>query len=129
MYDMANISNNMSLFEYWLIILITNVMFEKDRSLIYPSFFDIVLEYTCYCAIDPIRRTDYVNIVDRILKHNGKFIVSQRNIYSLSNFTSIRWFIKSCIHLFFREEFKDKPSEQKWFKDKLKNVILYNKRV
>ena len=40
----------------------------------YNAAFDIVLEYTCYCAIDPDRRIDYVNLVDRILKPAGRLV-------------------------------------------------------
>ena len=45
-----------------------------DLEKIYHTAFDIVLEYTCYCAIDPDRRTDYVNIVHHILKPEGKLV-------------------------------------------------------
>ena len=41
---------------------------------IFQSKFDIVLEYTCYCAIDPSMRSDYVEIVNTILKPGGKFV-------------------------------------------------------
>ncbi len=41
---------------------------------LYHDTFDIVLEYTCYCAIDPSRRIDYVNLVDRILKPDGRLV-------------------------------------------------------
>jgi len=36
--------------------------------------FDYLLEYTCFCAIDPQRRTDYVDLVARLLKTNGHYI-------------------------------------------------------
>jgi len=36
--------------------------------------FDYVLEYTCFCAIDPNRRTDYADLVTRLLKPNGIYI-------------------------------------------------------
>jgi methyl halide transferase len=36
--------------------------------------FDYVLEYTCYCAIDPTRRADYVDLVTRLLKPGGIYI-------------------------------------------------------
>ena len=38
------------------------------------SKFDIVLEYTCYCAIDPDRRTDYVELVSYLLKPEGMLV-------------------------------------------------------
>ena len=36
--------------------------------------FDYVLEYTCFCAIDPNRRAEYANLVERLLKPNGIYI-------------------------------------------------------
>lgn len=36
--------------------------------------FDYVLEYCCYCAIDPQRRADYADQVARLLKRGGKYI-------------------------------------------------------
>jgi methyl halide transferase len=36
--------------------------------------FDYVLEYTCFCAIDPRRRREYADVVTRLLKPNGIYI-------------------------------------------------------
>jgi SAM-dependent methyltransferase len=36
--------------------------------------FDYVLEYTCFCAIDPNRRAEYADLVARLLKPNGLYI-------------------------------------------------------
>ena len=36
--------------------------------------FDYVLEYTCFCAIDPKRRSEYADLVTRLLKPNGMYI-------------------------------------------------------
>jgi SAM-dependent methyltransferase len=36
--------------------------------------FDYVLEYTCYCAIDPNRRPEYANLVRRLLKPGGMYV-------------------------------------------------------
>lgn len=38
------------------------------------SSFDYVLEYTCFCAIDPKRRGEYADLVTRLLKPNGLYI-------------------------------------------------------
>jgi methyl halide transferase len=40
----------------------------------YNDSFDYVLEYTCYCAINPARRPDYANLVQRVLKPGGQLI-------------------------------------------------------
>jgi SAM-dependent methyltransferase len=43
-----------------------------------PAFmkeeFDYVLEYTCFCAIDPQRRAEYINSVANLLKPGGMYI-------------------------------------------------------
>lgn len=36
--------------------------------------FDYVLEYTCFCAIDPQRRPEYADLVARLLKPGGIYI-------------------------------------------------------
>ena len=36
--------------------------------------FDYILEYTCFCAIDPKRRHEYADLVTRLLKHGGMYI-------------------------------------------------------
>jgi SAM-dependent methyltransferase len=37
----------------------------------YPRFFDGVWEYTCFCAIEPARRAEYVEVLAGILKPGG----------------------------------------------------------
>ncbi len=43
-----------------------------------PAFmkeeFDYILEYTCFCAIDPQRRADYIESVSSLLKPGGHYI-------------------------------------------------------
>jgi methyl halide transferase len=36
--------------------------------------FDYVLEHTCFCAIDPAQRSDYVQVVRQLLRPQGKLI-------------------------------------------------------
>ncbi|MDK1081132.1 MAG: methyltransferase domain-containing protein [Anaerolineae bacterium] len=36
--------------------------------------FDTVLEYTCYCAIDPKRRAEFADLVARLLKPGGLYL-------------------------------------------------------
>ena len=36
--------------------------------------FDYVMEYTCFCAIDPKRRAEYADLVTRLLKPDGIYI-------------------------------------------------------
>ena len=41
---------------------------------IFTNTFDIVLEYTCFCAIDPDQRDVYISLVNNILNPSGKFV-------------------------------------------------------
>ncbi|MHB8481865.1 MAG: methyltransferase domain-containing protein, partial [Nitrospiria bacterium] len=36
--------------------------------------FDTILEQTCYCAIEPVKRADYVRTVHRLLRPGGEYI-------------------------------------------------------
>jgi SAM-dependent methyltransferase len=47
-------------------------MFELPGEL--NGKFDYVLQYTCFCAIDPKRREEYADLVARLLKPDGIYI-------------------------------------------------------
>ena len=53
-----------------------NILHEDIFNLekLYDAQFDIVLEYTCYCAIDPNKRTNYIEMVNTLLKPSGKLV-------------------------------------------------------
>lgn len=40
----------------------------------FPNSFDYVVEHTCFCAIEPDQRPDYVQLVREILKPHGEMI-------------------------------------------------------
>jgi SAM-dependent methyltransferase len=40
----------------------------------FDQSFDYVLEYTCFCAIDPTRRAAYADLVAHLLKSGGMYI-------------------------------------------------------
>ena len=56
--------------------LIINILHMNifDLNKIYSNHFDVVLEYTCFCAIVPSRRRDYLSVVQNILKPKGEFV-------------------------------------------------------
>lgn len=47
-------------------------IFDLPRA--FDGTFDYVLEYTCFCAIDPTRRAEYAGLVARLLKPGGIYI-------------------------------------------------------
>lgn len=40
----------------------------------FENYFDYVIEHTCFCAIDPQKRFDYVDVANSILKPEGEMI-------------------------------------------------------
>ncbi len=56
----------------------TNINFlQKDifeLSQDFPTYFDYVLEHTCFCAIDPKARSLYLELLKSILKPQGQLI-------------------------------------------------------
>ena len=49
--------------------LVNQDIFDLNKN--YSHFFDLVFEYTCFCAIDPVRRKEYFDLVYGILKGDG----------------------------------------------------------
>jgi SAM-dependent methyltransferase len=47
-------------------------LFALPRS--FGGVFDYVLEYTCFCAIDPSRRAEYADLVARLLRPHGTYL-------------------------------------------------------
>ena len=52
-----------------MINLVNEDIFNLQKN--YPIFFDLVFEYTCFCAIDPMRRKEYFEVVHGILKRGA----------------------------------------------------------
>ena len=46
--------------------------FDLDNK--YFNYFDIILEYTFFCAIPINRRKDYIKLAHRLLKQGGSFV-------------------------------------------------------
>ena len=54
------------------ISILQHDLFTLSQSL--NASFDYVLEYTCYCAIDPQRHAEFADLVARLLKPGGLYI-------------------------------------------------------
>lgn len=72
------------------------------------NFFDVVVVVGALQYL--FNPDDCFSEVNRVLKPGGYFIIAQRNIYSLSNFTSIRYFLRSLTQFFLREKYELFPS-------------------
>ena len=49
--------------------LVKDDIFNLDNQ--YLDYFDLIFEYTCFCAIDPKRRVEYFDLAYKILNNNG----------------------------------------------------------
>lgn len=73
----------------------------------------------------------------RVLKPGGLLIVAQRNIYSLSNMTTLRRFMCTCVHFIFREKYELFPSFKSMLKDskmgclfgRFKDTRIFNTKI
>jgi len=45
-----------------------------DLNKTHKNYFDAIYEYTTFCAIDPKRRKEYVNVLSDVLKSGGKLV-------------------------------------------------------
>lgn len=72
----------------------------------WANYFDYVIEHTCFCAIDPEKRNEYIELIKYLLKPNGKlaglFFIRPKEIKG-PPFGSTPEEIKS----FFKKDFKE----------------------
>lgn len=45
-----------------------------DLGIEFPNHFDYVIEHTCFCAIAPVKRQQYLDLVSSLLKPKGSLI-------------------------------------------------------
>lgn len=94
-------------------------MFEMPAEL--DGTFDYVLEYTCFCAIDPRRRAEYADVVKRLLKRGGLYIDLAFPIdkrpggppYSVSEEELVRLFLARGFELVSRETPADSVAQRR----------------
>ncbi len=74
--------------------------------------FDYVLEYTCYCAIDPKRRAEFVDLIDRLLKPGGIYISLAFPLTQQKGGPPFAVTVSELLHLFQERGFKLIEREQ-----------------
>jgi len=70
------------------------------------GYFDYVLEYTCYCAIDPQRRSEFVDLVARLLKPGGMYISLAFPLTNKQGGPPFGVTVSELVHLFQERGFK-----------------------
>ncbi len=109
-------------------------VFDLPRD--YAGFFDGVWEYTCFCAIDPARRQEYMEVVRTILKPGGWFLACFYPIregaggppFPVSK-SEVRHLFRSAFH--FEEEFVpdnsiERRRGQEWVVRAVKRAVPLN---
>jgi len=74
--------------------------------------FDYVLEYTCYCAIDPKRRIEFVDLVTRLLRPGGIYISLAFPLTQQKGGPPFTVTVSELLHLFQERNFKLIEREQ-----------------
>ncbi len=95
--------------------------------------FDYVLEYTCYCAIDPKRRTEFVDLVARLLKPGGLYISLAFPLAQQQGGPPFAVTVSELLRLFQERGFqlleREKPSDSVPQRRGLEELILLQKKA
>jgi SAM-dependent methyltransferase len=93
--------------------------------------FDYVLEYTCYCAIDPKRRAEFVDLVARLLKPGGMYISLAFPLTQQQGGPPFAVTVSELSHLFQERGFKlierEKPSDSVSQRQGAEELLLFQK--
>jgi len=95
--------------------------------------FDYVLEYTCFCAIDPTRRAEYADLVTRLLKPDGIYIDLAFPLDGRKGGPPFAVSVKEIIDLFQARGFKlisrEKPVESIPRRRNAEELLVFRKNV
>jgi methyl halide transferase len=98
---------------------------------VFNHSFDYVLEYTCFCAIDPSRRAEYADLVMRLLKPGGIYIDLAFPLDGRKGGPPFAVSVKEMIDLFQARGFKlisrEKPGESIPRRRDAEELLLFRK--
>lgn len=97
----------------------------------YDGKFDYILEYVCFCAIDPNRRNEYADVVTRLLKPNGLFIDLAYPLDGRTNGPPFGFSDKELLNLFEKRGFKlisrEKPQDSISRRKSAEELFIFQK--
>jgi methyl halide transferase len=100
---------------------------------LFNASFDYVLEYTCFCAIDPARRAEYADLVTRLLKPDGIYIDLAFPLDGRKGGPPFAVSVKEVIDLFQARGFKlithEKPVESVPRRRNAEELLVFRKAV
>jgi SAM-dependent methyltransferase len=114
-----------------LVEILQHDMFALPREM--DGQFDYVLQYTCFCAIDPQRRDEYADLVARLLKPGGIYIDLAFPLdgrlggppFATSADQIIALFRRRGLHLVSREKLADSVSPRR----NAEELLVFRKEV
>lgn len=97
------------------------------------GYFDYVLEYTCYCAIDPKRRAEFVDLVTRLLRPGGIYISLAFPLTKQKGGPPFAVTVSELLHLFRERGFqlieRNQPSDSVPPRRGAEELFLFQKKV
>lgn len=94
--------------------------------------FDYVLEYTCYCAIDPKRRAEFVDLVARLLRPGGIYISLAYPLTQQKSGPPFAVTVSELLHLFGERGFqlieREKPAHSVPQRRGAEELLLFQKK-
>lgn len=94
--------------------------------------FDYVLEYTCYCAIDPKRRIEFVDLVTRLLSPGGMYISLAYPLTQKSGGPPFAVTVSELLRLFQERDFKlierEQPSDSVPRRRGAEELLIFQKK-
>ncbi len=97
----------------------------------YDVSFDYILEYVCFCAIDPKRREAYADVVTRLLKPQGLFIDLAYPLDGRKDGPPFGFIEVELLHLFLERGFKllsqEKPVDSIPRRKQLEKLFIFQK--
>jgi SAM-dependent methyltransferase len=94
--------------------------------------FDYVLEYTCYCAIDPKRRAEFVDLVARLLKPGGIYISLAFPLTQQQGGPPFAVTVSELLHLFQERGFdlieREKPTDSVSQRRGAEELLIFQKK-
>jgi len=91
--------------------------------------FDVVLEYTCFSAINPARRPEYADVVARLIKPGGTYVALLFPVDQHTGGPPFAVSIDEVLRLFrkrkFRLRHREIPEDSIWQRSGLEALLIY----
>ena len=105
---------------------------QADIFALPPKFnhaFDVVLEYTCFCAINPDRRSEYADVVARLIKPGGTYAALLFPLDEHKGGPPFSVSLEETLALFRKRKFRlkrrEQPEDSVWQRKGLEELVVF----